>query len=51
MAEKDITIEQVEREHLEEVHRGAHWAYVVGVLGISFLLMLVLIAWLGGTSS
>jgi hypothetical protein len=51
MDEKGITIEQVEREHLEEVNRGAHWAYVVGVLGTSFLLMLAFITWLGASST
>jgi hypothetical protein len=51
MSEKNITVEEIEREHMEEVKPGAHWAYVVGVLGISFLLMLALIAWLGASST
>jgi hypothetical protein len=51
MDEKEVTVEQVEAEHLGEVSPGAHWAYVVGVLGISLLLMLALIAWLGASST
>jgi hypothetical protein len=51
MDEMHVTIEHVEREHLREVRPGAHWAYLVGVLGISFLLMLALIAWLGASST
>jgi hypothetical protein len=47
MAERDVSVEDVEREHLASIHEGAHWAYVAGVLGFSFLAMLVFIAWLG----
>jgi hypothetical protein len=50
MDEREITTADVERKHLEEVHIGAHSAYVVAVLGISFLTMLAFIAWLGGSS-
>jgi hypothetical protein len=50
MDEKQVTIEQVEREHLDEVNAGAHWAYVVAVIGLGFLLMLALIAWLGAST-
>ena len=51
MSEKNITVDDIEREHMDEVKPGAHWAYVVGVLGISFLLMVALIAWLGASST
>ena len=51
MADKNITMEQVEAEHLNEVNPAAHWAYVVGVLSLSLLLMLALIAWLGASST
>ena len=51
MADRNITMEQVEAEHREEVNPTAHWAYVVGVLTLSLLLMLALIAWLGASST
>jgi hypothetical protein len=51
MDEKRVTIEDVEREHLDEVNRAAHWVYVVAVLGISFLLMLGFIALLGAATT
>jgi hypothetical protein len=44
-------MEEVEAEHLEEVNPAAHWTYLVGVLAISFLLMLALIAWLGASAT
>jgi len=51
MAERDITVEEVEHEHLGEVNPAAHAAYVVAVIGIGSLLMLVLIAILGASPS
>jgi hypothetical protein len=47
MSERDVTAEAVELEHHREVHEAAHWAYVVVVLGLSFVAMLALIAILG----
>jgi uncharacterized membrane protein YdcZ (DUF606 family) len=51
MDEREISVAEVEREHLEEVNQAAHWAYVVGVLGGSFLVMLAFIAWLGSSAT
>ena len=39
--------DKVRAEHLKEVNVGAHWAYLLGVLVLSFLLMVGLIALLG----
>jgi hypothetical protein len=50
MSEKTIDEEAVREEHLQEVNEPAHWAYVAAVLAGSTLLMLVLIAWMGGAS-
>jgi hypothetical protein len=47
MLEADITVAKVEREHLDEVHQGAQWAYLAGVIGIGLAAMLLLIALLG----
>ena len=50
MAKKDettISQEEVWNEHLESVHVGGHWAYMLAVLGGSFFLMVALIAHLG----
>jgi TRAP-type C4-dicarboxylate transport system permease small subunit len=44
MDERDVTVEQVEREHLAEVHQPAHWAYLAGVIGFGLVVMLLLIA-------
>jgi hypothetical protein len=44
MDEREVTVEQVAREHLAEVNRAAHWAYVAGVIGLGILAMLLLIA-------
>jgi uncharacterized membrane protein YdcZ (DUF606 family) len=49
--DRDISMKDVEREHLAQIHEGRHWAYVAGVLGGSFVLMLLLIAWLGASLS
>jgi hypothetical protein len=45
--ETTITQEQVRKEHMREVNQLAHWAYLLGVIAISFLLMLGLMAVLG----
>jgi hypothetical protein len=47
MSDTDITVAKVEREHLDEVHQGAQWAYLAGVIGIGLAAMLLLIALLG----
>jgi hypothetical protein len=49
MSEKDLTIEDIRQEHLQEVDERAHWLYLVAVLVGGTLLMLGLIALLGGT--
>ncbi len=51
MSEKSIDVEQVWREHLAEVHEAGHWAYLAVVLVGGTLLMLLLIAFLGGTAT
>ncbi len=48
MSEKTIDEEQVRQEHLAEVDAGRHWLYLVAVLLGGTLLMLGVIAWLGG---
>ena len=50
MSEKDLTAEDVRSEHLGEVDRRAHWLFLFGVLVGGGLLMLGLIALLGGSS-
>jgi hypothetical protein len=47
MSEKSVDVEQVRKEHLEEVNEPQHWGYLFGVLVGSTLLMLLLIAFLG----
>lgn len=47
--ESTVTEEDVWQEHLRSVHAGAHTAYVLGVLAVGLLLMVALIAWLGGS--
>lgn len=49
--ERSITAEAVRKEHLREVHAGAHWLYVSTVLGLSFLAMLAFIAFMGAGST
>ena len=51
MDESEITAEDVEHEHLEEVRQGAHWAYMTAVIALGFLAMLGLIAFLGSQPS
>jgi hypothetical protein len=46
--ETRVTEEDVWREHVEGVNTVAHWIYLFGVLTVSFLLMVGLIALLGG---
>jgi hypothetical protein len=45
MRESEITAADVEREHLQEVHQGAHWAYMTAVIALGMLVMLGLIAY------
>lgn len=47
---RNVDQETVWNEHLREVHVGAHWAYLFGVLAGGFLLMVVLIALLGSST-
>jgi hypothetical protein len=37
-------------EHLRQVNERAHWAYLIGVLAGGFVLMILVIAWLGSTA-
>jgi hypothetical protein len=46
--ETNLTEDDVREEHLKTVQPGPHWAYLFGVMGGSFVLMVVLIAVLGG---
>ena len=48
MSKKNPTQNDVWNEKLGEVNIPAHWAYLVGVLGGGFLVMVALIAALGG---
>jgi hypothetical protein len=50
-ADRDVDEERVRREHREQVHIGAHWAYLIGVLVGGSVVMLLLIAWLGSTAA
>ena len=47
MSKTEITVDEVEHEHLDEVHQGAQWAYLFGVIAIGAVAMLLLIALLG----
>jgi len=40
MKEATITEERVRTEHMREISQVAHWAYALGVIVISFILML-----------
>ncbi len=51
MGDRDLTVADVEREHLAEVNPWAHAAYVAAVLGGGTVLMLILIAWLASGGS
>ena len=46
--EAEIREGEVRKEHLDSVNVPRHWAYLFGVLIGSFLLMVTLIAVLGG---
>jgi hypothetical protein len=46
--EATITEEDVREEHQVSAKPAPHWAYLFGVIGGSFLLMIALIAFLGG---
>jgi hypothetical protein len=48
--EKTLSEDDVRAEHLGEVHQPAHWAYLFAVLIGGTLLMIVLIALIGGGS-
>ena len=50
MSNRNIDADTVREEHLAEVRVPIHWAYLVGVLVGSTLLMLLLIAALGASS-
>jgi hypothetical protein len=50
VSEKAITEEHVRDEHLRALNVPAHWAYLFGVIGGSLVVMLGLIAILGGSS-
>ena len=47
MKEANVDEEQVRREHMREVNQPAHWVYLLGVIFISFLLMIGLMLVLG----
>jgi hypothetical protein len=47
MSKKDPTQDDVWNEKLGEVNVPAHWAYLFGVLGGGFVLMLGILALLG----
>jgi hypothetical protein len=48
--ERNITEQDVYKEHMKSVNPAAHWAYLLGVLAVSFIAMVALIALLGGTA-
>ena len=47
--ETQVTEDDIYEEHQRSVKPNAHWAYLFGVLGGGLLLMLALIAVLGGS--
>jgi hypothetical protein len=49
MSERTIDREKVREEHLAEVNPAVHWAYLIAVVGGGFVVMLAVIAWLGGS--
>ena len=51
MSERDVTEDDVRKEHLAEVNQWVHWAYLVGVLASATVLMLAVMALLGASSS
>jgi hypothetical protein len=50
MSERTIDADKVREEHLAEVNPSLHWAYLIGVLAGSTLVMLVVIAILGASA-
>jgi hypothetical protein len=46
--ERSVDVEDVRREHLEEVSQPAHWTYLVAVLVGGTILMLLVIALMAG---
>jgi hypothetical protein len=50
MDERTIDEAQVRDEHLKAVNQGAQALYIIGVIGGSFVLMVLLIALLGASS-
>jgi hypothetical protein len=54
MSDKDemtITEDEIREEHLREVNAASQWTYLFGVLLVGLVLMIGLIALLGGGSS
>ena len=47
MSEQNLTEDDVREEHAKAVNIPAHWAYFLGVLVAGFLLMVLLIAFMG----
>jgi hypothetical protein len=47
-AETELTEDDVRSEHEQTAKPAAHWIYLFSVLGGGLLLMLALIAYLGG---
>ena len=45
--ETEIREDDVRKEHLTKVNVPLHWTYLLGLLGGSFVVMLLLIALLG----
>ena len=49
MSEQTVDRDRVRDEHAASIDQRAHWLYLVAVLGGGFLLMLLMIAVLGGS--
>jgi hypothetical protein len=49
VTEQTVTEDRIRNEHMKEVNVGAHWAYLIGVIAVAFVLMVGLIALLGTT--
>ena len=47
--ETELTEDDVRSEHHQSANPAAHWLYLFGVLGGGLLLMLALLAYLGGS--
>ena len=48
--EMELREDDVRNEHLDQVNVGLHWLYMFGVLGVAIVLMLIFMAYLGGSS-